>query len=79
MNNGTPYEATVEMTLTAYMEKRLIDEFNLEIEVMQGTREQLADGRARIAITVRDADKGELLRRFVLYCVAHAEQKPGEN
>jgi hypothetical protein len=74
-----PYEATAELTLTPYMEKRLIEVFNLEIEVMQGIREQLADGRARITITVRDEDKGELLRRFFLYCVANAEQKPGEN
>lgn len=74
MQETKPYEATVEMTLTPYMEKRLIDDFNLEIEVLQGSREQLADGRARISITVRDADKGELLRRFCLYCIAHAEQ-----
>lgn len=79
MNKNAPYEAMVEMTLTPYMEKKLISEFNLEIEVLQGTREQLADGRARISITVRDEEKGELLRRFALYCVANAEQKPGEN
>lgn len=68
------HEATVEMTLTPYMEKRIIEEFNLQIEVLQGSREALDDGRARISITVHDPDKGELLRRFCLYCIANAEQ-----
>jgi hypothetical protein len=57
MNKNAPYEATTEMTLTPYMEKKLISEFNLEIEVLQGTREQLADGRARISITVQDRSR----------------------
>lgn len=68
------YEATVEMTLTKYMERLLIDSFNLEIELMQGERVELADGRARITITVYDLMKGELLRAFVLRCIAIAEQ-----
>jgi hypothetical protein len=70
------YEATVEMTLTPYMEKLLIESFGLEIEVMQGERVELADGRARITITVHDLTKGELLRAFVLRCIANAEQPP---
>jgi len=68
------YEAFLEMELTPYMEKRLIEGFNLEIEAMQGTREELPDGRARICLTITDPERGELARRFVLHCIANAEQ-----
>lgn len=58
-------KAEVEMDVTPEMEKLLIEIFNVEIEVMQGSIEKLPDGKNRIKFEV-GGEKAELIKEFIL-------------
>jgi hypothetical protein len=71
-------EGILEMELTPEMQVTLIHGLNLEIEVMQGKREPLPDGRTRFTLTVT-GEKAELVRRFMVRMLAMQEQEVCEN
>ena len=54
------------MELTPYMEEKLRDVFNLEIEMLQGTREPLPDGRARLTFEIKDQAKGRMVVDLIM-------------
>jgi len=65
--------ADVEMDVTPEMEKLLIETFNIEIEVMQGTSEKLPDGRNRIKFKV-GGEKSDVIREFVLKTISKSHK-----
>lgn len=61
--------AELYMELTPKMEKKLVDLFDIEIEVLQGTREKMADGRTAITCEVPD-HKGKPIVKFCAMVIA---------
>lgn len=47
----------------------------LEIEMMQGNRKMLKDGRIKYKIEIADPDKSELMKEFVLKMISHSHNK----
>jgi hypothetical protein len=67
----TQEPATLEMTVTPTMEQQMKDApFFLEIEILQGEREDLKDGRIRYKIEIHDMDKAELVKEFILKVIS---------
>lgn len=70
--------ATVNMVLTPFMEGKMKEApFFLEVEMLQGNREELPDGIVRYSITVADEGKVEILREFILRLVFLHQFGPG--
>ena len=63
--------ATLEMELTPEMEKCLKGEpFFLEIEMLQGEKQDLPDGRVRYTLIIQDQFKIDLIKEFVLKLIS---------
>lgn len=56
---------TCTMELTPYMAERLRDAFELELEMMRGTKELLPDGRTRYIFEITDEEKGRMIVDFI--------------
>lgn len=67
-----PIRTTLTMEVTASMEKTIIEAFNLEIEVLQGMREPMLDGRTRFTITINDKQKSDIVREFILKLISQS-------
>jgi len=74
MNNttiATNVPATLDMTISKDMEKMFMSHpFFLELEMMQGEKEILSDGRTRYKITITCPIKSDLMKQFCLKVVA---------
>ncbi len=69
--------ATVEMEITPYIEDLLKKEpFFLEIEMLQGTREVLNDGRIKYEIKIVDHTKQDIIKEFVLKMISQSHMHP---
>jgi hypothetical protein len=64
--NKSAEPAILTMTLTPYMEQVIKDTFNIEIEMLQGKRRNLKDGRVKYKIEIHDMQKAEMVKEFVL-------------
>lgn len=65
--------ATLTMEITPEMEKQFKGEpFFLEIEMLQGDREELENGMIKYKCVINDHDKAELMKEFVLKCISHS-------
>jgi hypothetical protein len=71
------YVGTCELTVTEQVEKILIDFFNIEVEVMQGQRVILPDGRREITFEVRDEQKGKMIQEFILKVISKSHLLTG--
>lgn len=61
------------MTITKEVESILKgDPFFLEIEMLQGERIEMTDGRLWYKIEIADSDKSELMREFVLKMISNS-------
>lgn len=58
--------AKLELVATPALEKRLEDIFDLEVEMLQATREEMPGGKTKLTILVYDQDKINYIRRFVM-------------
>lgn len=59
------YTGTLTMELTPLMEALMVDVFDLEGELLRGSREQLPDGRHRLTLQIEDKNKGRLICEFI--------------
>lgn len=63
--------ATLKMTITPEMEKQFKGyPYFLEIEMMQGDRKVLKDGRIKYWIEIDDEEKADLMKEFVLKMIS---------
>lgn len=62
--------AEITMTVSPEMEKELVELFDISIEVMQGNRKELPDGRCEIKISVANYQKQEMIKEFVLNAIS---------
>lgn len=68
MNDNTGY---LTMEITREMEEMFKGfPFFLEIEMLQGEREPLPDGRIKYKIEIADTDKAELMKEFLLKMIS---------
>jgi hypothetical protein len=58
--------AKLTMTITPCMEKVMKETFNLEIEMLQGIKRNLKDGRIKYCIEIGDMQKAEMIKEFLL-------------
>lgn len=70
--------ATVTMELTPAMEEQMIDTFEIEVEIMQGSREEMPDGRSRIKIEV-NGEKEAMLKDYVLMLMKMDQMSINQN
>lgn len=64
-------QAFVTMELTPAMEKAFKEfPFFLEIEMLQGEKENLPNGRVRYSIEINNADKSDIMREFCLKMIS---------
>jgi len=69
INNNVPAE--LDMTISKDMEKMFMsDPFFLELEMLQGEKESLPDGRTRYKLTITCPIKSDLIKQFCLKVVA---------
>jgi hypothetical protein len=59
------------MDLTDEMAKTIRENFNLEVEMLQGSQEKLADGRTRYIVEVR-GEKMEMVQEFILKLISNS-------
>lgn len=63
--------ATLKMTITPEIEKQFKSyPYFLEIEMMQGDRKVLKDGRIKYRIEIDDEEKADLMKEFVLKMIS---------
>lgn len=63
------------MELTPEMEKVVKEQFNLEIEMMQGDKESLPGGMTKYTIKIYDDQKCEMVKEFVLKMISESHLK----
>lgn len=68
-----PAELTMEIDRET--EQFLVDHFDLELEVLQGSREQLPDGRSRIRMLITDQQKAQLVFAFVVKLISQSHKQ----
>jgi hypothetical protein len=56
----------LEMELTDTMAKELTSLFNIEIEIMRGTKEMMPDGRTRYTLSIECEQKSKLIVEFIM-------------
>ena len=61
--------AELYLEVTPYMENKLKETFDIEIEILQGHRKTLPDGRSAITCDVPE-HKGELIAKFCAMIIA---------
>lgn len=67
--------AQLTMEITPVMEEIFKGApFFLEIEMLQGERQSLTDGRTKYVIEITDIDKAELLKEFFLKTISLSHQ-----
>lgn len=66
-------KAEVEMTVSPYMEQLFKEGFNVEIEMMQGTRKELPNGQIHIKLEL-EGEKMEMFHKFMLTFFVKEEQ-----
>ena len=70
--------AQIKMTITPNIEKMMKGEpFFLEIEMLQGSRKVLKDGRIKYRIEVADPHKQEIVKEFVLKMISKSHLQNG--
>jgi hypothetical protein len=63
--------ATINMTISPFMEKEFSGfPFFLEIEMLQGNRKQLKDGRVKYKIQITDPEKILMVKEFCLKTIS---------
>lgn len=67
------YTGTCTMELTPEFEKTFRETFNLELDMLRGTREPLPDGRTRFTFTITSEEQGRLLVEFIRKLPNHHE------
>lgn len=70
----SPLPAKLTLVLTPKMQKELLPELDIDVEILQGEREELPDGRTRFICEINDLDKFYRLRTFALNCIAESQQ-----
>lgn len=58
--------AKLVIEATKAMEQKLLEAFNIEVEMMQATREPLSDGRTKITMIIHDQQKIDYICEFML-------------
>lgn len=58
------------MEITPDMERTVKEHFNLEIEMIQGCREELSGGKVRYTLKIYDDQKNEMVKEFILRVIA---------
>lgn len=65
------------MEVTPTVEMKLKEAFNLEVEILQGDREIMPDGRNKITIKIYDATKCEMVKEFCLKMISQSHNQIG--
>lgn len=73
MKIDTEEPAIITMELTPDMEKLVKETFDIEVEMLSGTIEKLADGRTRFTIEVKHP-KSELILKFMLMIISNSHK-----
>lgn len=69
----------VTMTINPEMEYLFRDTLNLDIEMMQGTREELPNGQVKYSFKIYDDQKNEMVKEFALKMISHSHIKENKN
>ena len=65
--------AILTMEVTPFMENLIRERMDLEIEILQGERIPLYDGRVKITVEISDLQKAERIKKFILAIIANGE------